>query len=549
MPKLNRTKAPHWSICSISASVVAADANRPGQLSFSASGPLGALALDGRLLAGGLDASAKGVANLRAEEPKAELRLTVASADARPLRRSARPTDPLTVSLTGNLGLTGHSVALDDFAGTFAGIPAHGKLAVDFAQAPRIEGQIEADRLDAPALLAALVGLPAAPDGRAWSAEPFGKGLLDGAEGRVEWRTARATITPTLVLGQARGTLKFSRSEIGFADIEGGLAGGQVKGQLTFHKRADGVSANGRLQLSNADAATLLASDSKTALTGRVALQLDVEGLGLSPQTLIGSLNGNGLVAISQAQFPALNAKVFETAVRAVDQGVALDMKKIGDVATRALESGMLSIATAEGVVTIANGQIRLTNLATRAEGADLTVTGSVDLMEQKLSARLALSANKDTPQAAGERPMVSVFLSGPIASPKRTVDVSALTAWLTLRAVEQQSKQLEAMEAKRRAAVTEQPAEAPRAASATPQSLPPIVVSPAAAPPILTPSSPAAPTLAPPLPPAIEVPSLPSILEQKPTRAPARAQRGTAAQPRSSPAKPLPLLPAGPDN
>jgi large subunit ribosomal protein L24 len=530
-------------------SVVAADANRPGQISISASGPLGALALDGRLLAGGLDASAKGVVNLRADKPKAELRLAVASADARPLRRSPRPANPLMVSLTGKLGLTGHSVALDDFSGTFAGVPARGKLAIDFAQAPRIEGQIEADRLETPAMLAALVGVPAAPDGRAWSAEPFGKGLLDGTEGRVEWRTRRATITPTLTLDQAHGTLKFSRSEIGFADIEGGMADGQIKGELMFHRHADGISANGRLRLSNADAATLLAYDNKTAVTGRVALQIDVEGVGLSPQTLVGSLNGNGLVSISQAQFASLNAKVFEAASRAVDQGVALEMKKIGEVATGALETGTLSIASAEGVVTIANGQIRLTNLVTRAEGADLTVTGSVDLMEQKLNARLALSANKDAPQAGGERPMVSVFLSGPIASPKRVVDVSALTAWLTLRAVEQQSRQLEAMEAKRRAAVTDQPAEEPRAASATPQAMPPMVVSPAAAPPILMPNSPSASGLAPPLPPAIEVPSLPSILEQKPTRAPARTQRGIAAQPRSTPGKPLPMLPAGPDN
>jgi large subunit ribosomal protein L24 len=134
---------------------------------------------------------------------------------------------------------------------------------------------------------------------------------------------------------------------------------------------------------------------------------------------------------------------------------------------------------------------------------------------------------------------MVSVFLSGPIADPKRTVDVSALTAWLTLRAVEQQSKQLEAMEAKRRAAAREQPPEEPRTTSVTPQSVPSMVVSPAAAPPILAPA----------LPPAIEIPSLPNIVGQKPARAPARTQRGIAAQPRPVPAKPLQILPTGPDN
>jgi hypothetical protein len=269
---------------------------------------------------------------------------------------------------------------------------------------------------------------------------------------------------------------------------------------------------------------------------GRLALQIDVEGAGLSPRALIGSLSGNGLVSISQAQFAALNAKVFETATRAVDQEAALDMKKISEAAGSALENGTLSVPSAEGVVTVAQGQIRLTNLVTHAEGADLMVNGSVDLTEQNLNARLALSASKDASPPAGEQPGVSVFLSGPIANPKRTVDASALTAWLMLRAVEQQSKQLEAMEARRRAAVTGQPAEDPRPVPVAPQPAPPAAQAPAAQ-----------AEAAPPLPPAIEVPSPPSILEQKPARGPAKTQRAIAAQPRSTPPKPLPLLPASP--
>jgi hypothetical protein len=250
----------------------------------------------------------------------------------------------------------------------------------------------------------------------------------------------------------------------------------------------------------------------------------------LSPRSLIGSLNGNGLLSISQAQFAALDAKVFETSTDVVDQGLALDMKKIAEVAGGALDNGALSVASAEGVVTIAQGQIRLTNLMTRAEGADLTVTASVDLPEQNLSARLALLGKRNTTGAAGDQPAVSVFLNGPIASPKRTVDISALTAWLTLRAVEHQSKQLEAMEAKRRAAVT--PADESRTN--------------AVAPPPAAQTQPAQAEV-PPLSPAIEVPSFPGVVDQKPAR-PQAKPRGTAAQPRPNAVKPpLSLLPASP--
>jgi large subunit ribosomal protein L24 len=41
----------------------------------------------------------------------------------------------------------------------------------------------------------------------------------------------------------------------------------------------------------------------------------------------------------------------------------------------------------------------------------------------------------------------VLISLKGALPSPHRTVDISQLTSWLTLRAVEQQSRQIDAME------------------------------------------------------------------------------------------------------
>jgi hypothetical protein len=48
-------------------------------------------------------------------------------------------------------------------------------------------------------------------------------------------------------------------------------------------------------------------------------------------------------------------------------------------------------------------------------------------------------------------RPEILVTLKGPLAAPKRTVDVAALSAWLMLRSVERQAKHIDAIEAERR--------------------------------------------------------------------------------------------------
>jgi hypothetical protein len=45
-------------------------------------------------------------------------------------------------------------------------------------------------------------------------------------------------------------------------------------------------------------------------------------------------------------------------------------------------------------------------------------------------------------------RPELAVTLKGPLAAPVRSLDVSALTGWLTLRAAELQSRRLESIEA-----------------------------------------------------------------------------------------------------
>ncbi len=496
--------------------IVTADASKPGQLDIVANGPLGGdLQVDGRLLAGGLDASSKGT--LRLGEPKADLRLTVAAADARPLRRSSRPEtgDPLPVTLDGNLTITGQSLALRDFSGLVAGSSVRGAINVALAEPMRIDGRLEADNLDVPAAVAAAAGMPATPRSATWSTEPFGQGLFEGVNGRIEFKAARASFTPTVVLRQAQGVASFNRSEISFTDVQGTMADGRATGQLTFSKYDEGLSARARFHLNDADAAVLLPAGIGASIVGRLALQIDLEGAGLSPMAVMGSLTGNGMVSLARAQLAGLDAKAFDVATEAVNHGAALDAAKIGEIVVGALSAGRLAVTSAEGVITVTGGQMRLTNTVTQADGADLTMSGNIDLIEGDLNARLALSARGEASSAVAERPVVFVSLKGPVGSPKRTVDVGALTAWLTLRAVDLQSKRLEALEEK---AQPRRPAEDSRASSPVPES-----------------------DQAPPLPPPVEIHATPRISDQQPTAASAQAPAQPARISRPSQAKPAP--------
>ena len=72
----------------------------------------------------------------------------------------------------------------------------------------------------------------------------------------------------------------------------GDIAGGRLAGQLSFRSAEDGVKAHGKFSLTGVDAASLLPSGARPPVTGSLALSADVEGSGLSPVALIGSLQG-----------------------------------------------------------------------------------------------------------------------------------------------------------------------------------------------------------------------------------------------------------------
>jgi hypothetical protein len=75
---------------------------------------------------------------------------------------------------------------------------------------------------------------------------------------------------------------------------------------------------------------------------------------------------------------------------------------------------------------------------------AQLSLAGNLDLTDGSIDARLVLSGSGEQ---AGSRPDIFMALKGPVTAPVRSIDVSALTGWLTLRAVENQAKQLREIE------------------------------------------------------------------------------------------------------
>jgi large subunit ribosomal protein L24 len=425
---------------------------RAGTLSVTMRGKSGADAqLDARLTAGGFAASAKGTTRLfSASGPNAALDLTLQAADLSPLRRgaAARQTTLLPAALRAKLNATASEIALEGITGAVGGAPVRGRIKLG-SRFERIEGQIDTDSADVMALLAIAAGMPKMRgDNAVWTGEPFAEGMFGDLVGRVDFTAARAALTPALTARQLRGAVRFGAGEVALEDVEGTLAGGRASGQMTLRRGSEGLEARGRIALIGADAASVLPSEGRPAITGRLGLQAEFDGAGLSAASLIGSLKGAGLITLEDAQISGLDPKAFNAAIRAADLATAVDAAKIRDVVTTVLDGGNLVVPRLDAPFMINAGQARIGQTIVQAQGADLSIWAGGDLGDASVEARLTLSG----PIIEGStRPEILVMLKGPLGAVKRTVDVSMLAGFLMLRSVERQSRQIDAIETERR--------------------------------------------------------------------------------------------------
>ncbi len=423
----------------------------PGRLKGQIEGPIGGnMTFDIRLSATGLSAQTRGNGQIFGNRgAKIAATLQVMDADLRPLRPHGTGSGaPLPLRLTSRVTIADGALKLDDIDAKLAGSSVRGHLATDNAFPRKIDGTLEADKADLPALIACAIGLPLQSPGAygawSWPSDPFSAGVLGKFTGKVALNVGQADLLPGVTAREFHTTLRFGADDIAAPDATGNIAGGQFSGQLTFRRKEDGLAAQAKISLAGADVSTILPSSPRPVATGSLGLTVEMEGAGLSPVALIGSLEGSGKIVLADGSISGLDPQIFSTVNRAVDQGLVIETGRIADLVRKSMERSQLFLKRAESTLHIAAGQFRLSNAAIESKDAGLAVAGTLDLTDGSVDARLELTGLNE---AAGARPNIVVALKGSLGAPTRSVDVSALTGWLTLRAVENQTKTLRAIE------------------------------------------------------------------------------------------------------
>jgi uncharacterized protein involved in outer membrane biogenesis len=413
----------------------------PAQFEGSLTGAWRApLRLKAKLSGTGLDGDVEGSAEPWAQEAKAGVNLKIRSADFGPLL-DLKPTDTLArnIGLSSRVSLTGNKISFDDLDSSIAGSRLRGHLAVTLGEEKNIEGELGLDQLAlAPAFALALGA--AGHD----AAEPLGSGLVKGWRGKVAFQVLRGQLPGGSELQPVSGIIKSDGQSLTVDAINGRIGGGEVSASLDVRPGADGIALNANVQLSGVDG-TALRYRNLAMPAGRSSMQLTLTSRGRSAQALTGALSGSGSVTLESARIAGLDPRAFEVAVRASDSGQAKDDARLKQIVEPALLAGALSVGAAQIPFTIRDGRLRVGATALDANGVRATVSGGYDIPADQADIRAALALTVVGP--ATGRPEIQLFAAGTPDALTRSVDVAALSSWLSVRAIDHETRRLDAIE------------------------------------------------------------------------------------------------------
>jgi large subunit ribosomal protein L24 len=174
-------------------------------------------------------------------------------------------------------------------------------------------------------------------------------------------------------------------------------------------------------------------------------MQMTLSSEGRSASGLTGALSGSGTLTLESARVAGLDPRAFEAAIRASDNGQAVDDIRLRQIVEPALSAGALAVASAQIPFNIREGRLRVGATTLDAEGARAIVSGGYDIPADQADIRVVIAST--TVGAATSRPEIWLFAVGAPNALNRTVDVAALSSWLAVRAIDRETRRLDSIE------------------------------------------------------------------------------------------------------
>lgn len=348
------------------------------------------------------------------------------------------------------------SIRLEDIEGRSAGTNVSGRIALapqgDLAS---VTGDLALGGLDLPALTAVVAGPTAlinASD-RLWPVGPF----AIGESSRQSIGDVHVTAADVATGGPARISnfgFDFVWDQKGqrLSHLSGAIGGGTLSGEIGLCCAGTNATKTltARASLENVDFAAILPEDLARKLSGRASGTISLQGSGGTLAEAVSALGGSGTLTATGLKIADFDPRVF-SAVAAVDDLVDAKPAELTSMVTEALDKGNFTAPKLTAGFAVADGVLRLSNLAADAPQGHLFGSLEVSLADLGLTGSFALSpAGVTDPKGllAADTAKVTAVLSGTLLAPTRKLDLAALVDAIKMRAYELEVARLEKLKA-----------------------------------------------------------------------------------------------------
>ncbi len=350
------------------------------------------------------------------------------------------------IDLAATLAPSDAGIAVDGIKGTVGGVDVSGDVIANFSAEPAsIAGSVSVSEASLGAIAGLALGsaLAKGDDGE-WATAALAAPLLPAADIALDV-TADTLHLGSETLTDAAFAFAADGTGLSIRNARGRFGEGTAAGQLEIARR--GAAADVSLSLALDDAALgplVWTADGAPVATGTLSLTAEASGSGYTAAGIVGSLAGEGSLHVRDATLAALNRAPFPLLSALPEGGEPLPEAEVADAFAEHLAAGSIAIPSLDVPLTLTGGTVTIRDITLSDGEMQAIASAKIDLAASMLQSEwsMALQAPDETPVA------VALRFSGPLADPERTVDVSALSAWLSLKALERQVEAVEAQNA-----------------------------------------------------------------------------------------------------
>jgi AsmA protein len=309
------------------------------------------------------------------------------------------------VSLAAKAAASGRTLTLSEMRLNILEQSLEGALAfTKDAGRISISGTVAADELKLAPILA---NAPALVDSNgAWSEAPIDftplaavKFDLRISAARVQWRGHSLT--------DAAIELMNDNDRLTASLIEAGAYGGLAKAEIVFSPMRIPVEAHASGSVANADLGALSQEFGWPAYSGQGGAQFSFDAIGESVQTMLRRVEGKATILLGPGIVDGLS---FEEALRRSERrsiDVFNDMRM-----------GRTVFTQAAATLTIEKGEIGKINAVMTGSGVNASLSGTTDMVDQKLWARATVTQTDEAGAPTPHGPQIDFDIAGPWSAP-----------------------------------------------------------------------------------------------------------------------------------